>query len=310
VTGAVEKVFVSPAGFGSTTASLGLAHLGQPQNVSASAVVRFVYGGDLQGNVWRVDLDAANGSSLVRVAAATAPNGTAQPIAVRPVVAPVVGTATSFFLYFGTGQYFSAEDVPGTATPNAFATQVQTIYGIVDDASVASPPLPNLRGSNGSTCPSNGGNGALVCQSATATGDAIAVSHNQVNLSSRRGFYLDLPLRGQRVVVPITLTAGGTLVVPVNVPASTTCNPGGSSGEFSLSALNGGAVAVTYGGSEYYAAYQVIGDALTSGAIALESPRGRKAVVHLSDGTTRVFDIPETRGLNPAFRRIYMRPLN
>jgi type IV pilus assembly protein PilY1 len=246
----------------------------------------------------------------VRLAAVTAPDGSAQPITVRPVVAPVVGAGTSFFLYFGTGQYFSTEDVPGTTSPNAFATQVQTIYGIVDDASVASPALPNLRGNNGSNCPSNGGNGALVCQSATASGNSFDVSHNQVNLSSRRGFYLDLPVRGQRLVVPVTLTTGGTLVVPVNLPSNATCNPGGSSGEFSLSAANGGAVPVTYGGTEYYAAYRTIGDALTSGAVALETPRGRKAVVHLSDGTTRVFDIPETRGLNPAFRRIYMRPLN
>ena len=54
--------------------------------------------------------------------------------------------------------------MPGTATPNAFASQAQTFYGIVDDTSIAGASLPNIRGTNGSGCPTGGGDGDLVCQ--------------------------------------------------------------------------------------------------------------------------------------------------
>ena len=89
--------------------------------------------------------------------------------------------------------------MPGTSTPNSFATQTQTIYGIVDDTSVVSPALPNIRGSNGSTCPSSGGNGDFVCRRRRRTAMAATVSHNAMDLSSRSGFYLDIPISGGRV---------------------------------------------------------------------------------------------------------------
>ena len=169
-TGAVEKEFVTPAGYGSASASLGLAHLGKLANVPADAVVRYVYGGDLLGNVWRIDLTASTLSAPVRVAAVTAPDGSAQPITAAPVVGPVAGVPSKLYVYFGTGQYFSTDDVPGTASPNAFATQAQTFYGIIDDTAVAAPSMPNVRGTNGGTCPVGGGNGDLVCQAASQAG--------------------------------------------------------------------------------------------------------------------------------------------
>ncbi|AEG92319.1 pilus assembly protein [Ramlibacter tataouinensis] len=310
--GNVEKEFITPAGFGSAAAGLGLAHLAKPANLAASAVVRHVYGGDLQGNVWRFDLNAPTLSAPVRVAAAVDRAGLPQPITAPPVVSPVLGSATRMFIYFGTGQYFSIDDVPGTGAPNANASQQQTIYGIVDDTSVASPALPDIRGSNGASCPSNGGNGELVCQFATQStpGGPINVSHNAVDLSSRRGFYLDIPIAGGRVNTQPALTAGGTLVIVVNQPSNADCNPGGSSYLFQLSAATGGAVIKTPGGSDYYDSVFFIANALSSRPVIVITANGPRALLRLSDKTTQSREIDETANSNPAFRRIYMRPLN
>lgn len=309
--GNVLKEFVTPAGFGSAGASLGLAHLARPANVSATATVRYVHGGDLQGNVWRFDLDAADGTAPARIAALADASGRAQPVTAPPVVSPVAGSATKFFVYVGTGQYYSLDDVPGTATPNAFASQVQSIYGIVDDTSVASPALPDIRGSGGSHCPANGGNGDFACQSATQGGDgAYTVSHNAVDLSVRRGFYLDIPIAGGRVNTQPALTVGGTLVVVVNQPSNVVCNPGGSSYLFQLSAATGGAVLKAWGGSDYYPAVFTIANALSSRPVIVITSSGPRGILRLSDKTTQSREINETAGSSPAFRRIYVRPLN
>lgn len=309
--GNVEKTFVTPSAFGSASDSIGLAHLGKPQNLSAASAVRYVYGGDLKGNVWRFDLDAANGSTAMQIAAVRDGNNVAQPISVPPVVSPVTGSPTKYLVYFGTGQYFSVDDVPGTASPNAHASQRQTIYGIVDDTAVAAPTLPSIRGTNGNSCstsgPNAGGNGDLVCQVIDNTGKA---SHNPVDLSTRRGFYLDIPIAGGRVNTQAALTAGGTLVVVVNVPSNVTCEPGGASYLFQLSGSTGGAVIRSWGSSDYFQSVFPIGNALSSRPVIVITSTGPRALLRLSDKDTESAPIYETAGTTPGFRRIYMRPLN
>ena len=308
-TGAVEKEFTTSAG--DSAAASGLAHLAKASNVSAASAVRHVWGADLLGNVWRFDLDAADGSSAVKIAALKDASGNPQPVSGPPVVSPVAGSSTKYFVYAGTGQYYSLDDVPGTSTPNSFANQTQTIYGIVDDTSVASPALPDIRGSNGSNCPSNGGNGDFLCQKATQNPDgSYTVSHNAMDISSRRGFYLDIPIGGGRVNTQPAVTAGGTLVVVVNQPSNVVCNPGGSSYLFQLSATTGGAIVKNYGGSEYYPSIFSIGDALSSRPVIVTTNSRPRGLLRLSDKTTQSREIFETAGSAPTFRRIYMRPLH
>lgn len=308
--GNVEKVFVTPAGFGTGTDSIGLAHLAKPQNLTGAAIVRHVYGGDLKGNVWRFDLDAASNSTAVQVAAVRDGNNVAQPISAPLVVSPVAASATKYFIYFGTGQYFSVDDVPGTSTPNATSSQRQTVYGIVDDTSIAAPTLPSIRGTNGNSCPTNGanagGNGDLVCQSISGT----TASHNPVDLTTRRGFYLDIPMAGGRVNTQAALTSGGTLVVVVNVPSNVTCEPGGTSFLLQLAGATGGAILKAYGGSDYFASVYSIGNALSSRPVIVITSTGPRALLRLSDKDTESAPIHETAGSAPGFRRIYMRPLN
>jgi type IV pilus assembly protein PilY1 len=310
--GAVEKEFITPSGYGSSSASLGLAHLGKMANVPADSAVRYLYGGDLLGNVWRVDLDAATLSAPVRIAAVTAPNGSAQPITAPPVIGPVSGNAFKQFIYFGTGQYFSTDDVPGTSTPNAFASQIQTLYGIVDDTTVTASALPNVRGTNSTTCPTGGGDGDLVCQVATQANASspFTASSNAVDLGTRRGFYMDLPIAGGRVNTQAALTSKGTLLFVVNQPSSVVCNPGGSSYFFQLSASAGGAIAKTAGGNAYFEAGFTLANALSSRPVLITTSSGTRGVFRLSDKTTQSRAIGETASLDAAFKRVYKRALN
>ena len=251
-------------------------------------------------------------SAPVRVAAVSAPDGSSQPITTPPVIGPVSGSATKQYIYFGTGQYFSTDDVPGTATSNAFAGQTQTFYGIVDDTSIAAPSLPSIRGTNGSTCPTGGGDGDLVCQAATQAGanSPYTATHNAVNLSVKRGFYMDVPIAGGRVNNQAALTSKGTLVFVVNKPSNVVCNPGGSSYFFQLSAETGGAVAKTSGGDVYYDVGFALADALSSRPVLVRTGKGTRAVFRLSDKTTQSKEINEAENLAGLFKRVYKRALN
>ena len=232
------------------------------------------------------------------------------PRAIRNPCRPAGGRAgcgqhRKYFVYVG-GQYFSLDDVPGTSTPNSFATQTQTIYGIVDDTSVVSPALPNIR-STGGTCPSSGGNGDFVCRRRPQNAGGY---HGQPQCNGPQQPQRLLPrhpdfrrARQYPAGGDARRHAGGGGEQAVQ----RRLQPGGSN-LFQLSATTGGAIVKNYGGSEYYPSIFFIGDALSSRPVIVTMrPAG---LLRLSDKTTQSREIFETAGSAPAFRRIYMRPLH
>jgi type IV pilus assembly protein PilY1 len=316
-TGAVENVINTNVG--SAGSPSGLAHLSRLANTAPDAEVRYVYGGDLLGNVWRFDL---NDGIATRIAELRDTSGVAQPVTAPVEVGPVGGSTTRFYVYVGTGRYLADEDVPGTAGANVWATQRQTMYGLIDDTAVASPTLPNIRGTNGATCPVGGGNGELTCQGLTHDPgpNRYRASTNAVPPTSR-GWYLDWPvddrLRNARVTGKPVITTGGTLAFTVNVPTSALCDPGGSSWFFTLAGTNGGAVPIVSGGSEYYDAGVFLDFALASRVIVVQTAGtagggGKVGLTQLSNRDVKNVPIGETAspaGGAPAWRRIYWRQL-
>jgi len=299
-------------GVGTAANPAGLAHLSRLANSAPDAIVRFVYGGDLLGNVWRIDLD---GASATRIAALTDAAGAAQAVTSPPEIGPVSGSATKFMVMLGTGRYLSDADIPGVAGANAQATQQQSVYGLIDDTTVAAPALPNLRGGNGNACPGGGGNGDLVCQGLTfvAASNTYQATTNAVNPTMRRGWYLDLPVDGRmdnaRVVSKPSLTTGGTLVLTANIPTNTLCDPGGRSWFFALNASTGGAVARNVGGNTYFDASYFLGYALASRTVIVITAGGKRALIRMSDKTTQAPPVPEPTAASAQWRRIYWRPI-
>jgi type IV pilus assembly protein PilY1 len=297
-------------GAGTAGSPAGLAHLGKLANSAPDALVRYVYGGDLLGNVWRFDLDA---STATKIAVLTDNGGTlTQPVTSPPEVGAVAGNATRVMVYLGTGRYLADEDVPGTAA-NAWAGQQQSIYGLLDDTAIGSPTVPNLRGTNGSTCPSGGGNGDLVCQalSFSSSSNTYQVSNNAFNPSLRRGWYIDFPLDPRltngRVIGRPALTSGGTLTLTVNIPTNVQCDPGGSSWFLALNAGNGGEIAQSLGGNNFYDAGYFLGYALGSRPVIVTTANGRRALIRMSDKSVVAPSVPEAPAASASWRRIYWR---
>jgi len=195
---------------GSTTTPSGLAHIAGWNNEPTGNQVGYVYGGDLQGNVWRFDVNGTAAASigtgtvmkfasLFSDAAGTSP----QPITTTPVLGKIAGKRVVFI---GTGKYLETGDLT--------TTQKQTQYAIKDDDATAT--LVNPRNT-------------LVQQTLSNNPDGSATrvtSGNAVNFYTGRGWYVDFPDSGERVNVDAELVQG-TLLVPSIVPSNTACSPGG-----------------------------------------------------------------------------------
>jgi type IV pilus assembly protein PilY1 len=197
-------------GVGSTSSPSGLAKIVAWNDEPAGNQVGYVYGGDLEGNLWRFNVNstatAAIGTGSVLKFATLFSNTAAtvgQPITTTPVLGKVAGKPVVFVT---TGKYLEVSDLTSTG--------VQTLYAIKDEE--ATTTLVNPRTT-------------LVQQILTeisSTGSRTA-SNNAVSFYTDRGWYVDFPVSGERVNIDSKLIQG-TLLVPSLIPSNTVCFPGGS----------------------------------------------------------------------------------
>lgn len=168
----------------------------------------YVYGGDLKGRMWKWDISSevnTSYASATLMATALAPNGTPQPITTKPEIGRL--PSFEYAIFFGTGRYL------GNSDPSDL--QRQTVYAI--KASVSG--VANARS-------------ILVSQTLgadqTSAGGTVRTitSTNDVNWTTGNGWYIDLPVSGERVNVDPSLQIG-TLVVASNAPTSGDCSVGG-----------------------------------------------------------------------------------
>ena len=79
----------------------------------------------------------------------------------------------------------------------------------------------------------------------------ISVTKNAVDWATNDGWYVDLPVAGERVNTDMTLLSG-TLVFTTNTPQSGACVPAGVSYTYALDYLTGGYVEGTDGFAGYH----------------------------------------------------------
>jgi type IV pilus assembly protein PilY1 len=132
-TGAVlERV---STGIGSTTSSAGLAHANAFIVDASDGTADSVYGGDLLGNLWRLDLTALTGNypAPVKLAELTDASATpaAQPVTSRPSI-EVHPITKKRFVMVGTGRLLDETDIS--------SAQGQTFYTIADGTNAAFNP--------------------------------------------------------------------------------------------------------------------------------------------------------------------------
>ena len=185
-----------------------------------------LYAGDLQGNLWRVNISAVSPASwtVTVVLQATDASGVRQPITTAPAVSlnprfpNVLGTMVSV----ATGSLLSFTDLSNT--------QLQTIYGVYDPPASYATPLHRSD---------------LVQQTlanATLGGTAVrTITNNGVSVPTNKGWFIDLSLlSGERVVTDPRMESGGVLVLTSYQPNTSSCTGGGNAFLTMVNYANGG----------------------------------------------------------------------
>jgi type IV pilus assembly protein PilY1 len=144
-------------GAGTLAAEAGLAHV--TPYAEDDGTVRYVYGGDLLGNLWRFDLTVTTAPHLVAVL--KGPTGATQPVTAAPDVTSIKGQRV---VAIGTGRLLDITDFGNNV--------VQSFYVIADGST-----LSNARGS-------------LVQQTYVRSSDTLTTT--PVDWSTERGWFLDL----------------------------------------------------------------------------------------------------------------------
>ncbi len=209
----------------------------EPNGLSAVTVVNssggltganVLYAGDLQGNVWRVDLSSSNPANWTAslLFKAVDASGNAQPITMAPVVTlnPDFPRLPGLMVYVGTGELLSTNDLT--------SSQVQSIYGLYD-------AMPNTAVITRSQLVQQTISATTVTTVNGTTVNARSVTSNQVDLPKNMGWYIDLSVSpGEAVVTEPTLIEGA-LFVTTNEPLGG-CTGGFNSWFYDLNFRNGG----------------------------------------------------------------------
>lgn len=213
-----EKLLGIATTAGAVDSPSGLAKINAWVDDPANNTSKRYYGGDLQGNLWRFDVDdlVEPRHSALLLATFQVDATTPQAITTRPETVEIAGKPV---IVVGTGRYLNTDDI------NSTTQATQTIYAVKDN--LTSTGLGNVRADSN-----------MVRQTFTVTGDSASITNNPVDWNSKNGWWVDLPHSGERVVTDIALQFG-TLSVATAIPSGDACSSGGKSWRYYLNAANG-----------------------------------------------------------------------
>jgi type IV pilus assembly protein PilY1 len=228
ITGAVlQKI---DTGAGDTTTPLGFAKIAAfADDFFHDNTAKWVYGGDLLGNVWRFDLTVSP-ATVMRIATLKDSSSPPRPqsVTTRPELA-IKGSTP--LIMIGTGRYLGTDDLVDGATlipvlPYAYENSMYAFKDPLTD-------LGNLR------VRSDMQGRTLSTTSATTR---TTTNSPVMNWATKIGWYIDFnPANaspGERLNVNPQLILG-TLIFATNVPANTACSVGGESWLYQLDYLEG-----------------------------------------------------------------------
>ena len=183
-----------------------------------AGLANIVYAGDLQGNLWRIDISNSNPTlwAVTVLFQARDASGNKQPITTKPVASlnPRYPQILGTMVMFGTGEFLGVPDLTNE--------NVQTIYGVYDPPAGYVTPL--LRANLLQQTLSTATIGAIQVRTISGTSPVVPTN---------KGWYMDLSLlSGERVINDPRLESGGELVLTTYQPippAAGTCNASGSS---------------------------------------------------------------------------------
>jgi type IV pilus assembly protein PilY1 len=298
VTGAILYKTTTGA---ATNPPSGLAKLSPwVDNINTNFTTRFIYSGDLNGDIWRFDLGAVGTSSaptVTRVASLRDSTGAGQSVTTRIELGDPLNTTTNSLggtgnpaLFVATGRYLGLSDLSNV--------QVQSVYAFKDDLSKTTSTTPS--GYIGDPRSPNAGFSPFVKQYIYEIGSGVNVttrttSTYAVDWSTKTGWYADFVVSDPATNLPVTpsvspgervnidpLLLNGSLIVVTSIPDTSACTIGGTSWLYSFNFLTGQYVATT--DNLTHVVGRKVGSALTAGIVVFTLPSGKiKAVVTLSD---------------------------
>ena len=232
-TGAVSRISTLTGTAASPNGLLGLTAI----STAGDGVVDIVYAGDQQGRLWKFDLSASDplgwkvayGSAAVPQPLFSAASG--QAITARPDVTP--HPAGGYLVSFGTGSYLSRDDLGTTTT--------QSLYGIRDSGTTVSA---NELVGQSVLGTQTGGDGRTYRFSTHAVGrpSTLFSGDDQITEAAfrtgKKGWRLDLPASGERIVTEVLIRAG-KVIVSTLIPSSDPCAYGGDGWVMELDAITG-----------------------------------------------------------------------
>ena len=311
--GALLKTVVTSEG--STTSPLDLAHM-QPYIPSkASYVADSIYAGDLQGNVWRLDLTetvtSTTGSStttnsynyaLTKIAKLSDISGTSQPVTTRPIIAADPNTGKRYVL-IGTGRLLSDTDVT--------STQTQTFYAIVDGTKgYGNFYNSNTTSTSGSTTSTSSGVAYPASVSLPVTRSQLVSNTDLLNgigssVTQPMGWYLDLGASTNGITEQVNIHPienNGIVSFAANLPNGDACNPAGTGREFSVSYSDGVTALTNSAGAAV--AYVSSSSSIIS-LTSISKPTGKAVNFAKTDGTN---DQQMTK-TKPIYKRLNWREI-
>lgn len=190
-TGSVLKTLST--GEGSAESPSGLAKIsGYAEQMFENNTATKIYGGDLNGNIWRFDI---NTSTVSKIATLRDSGGIPQKITTQPELGKI---DSNIVVMVGTGKFIEPADL--TNTPQ------NSVYTFKDN--------------NQTTAISRS---QLIQQNLGA--DRRVTSPSSINFDSGYGWFLDFP-PGERVNLD-PLLLNGVLLMPTTVPSSAACSGAG-----------------------------------------------------------------------------------
>ena len=288
--------------FGNAAAPSGLNDIsGYADNFAVNNTAKFIYGGDLWGNVWKFDTQTSP-PTVSKLAELKDSGGKPQSITTRPELALIEAPPNSGtkypVVYVGTGRYIGEDDLgdpaavlPANGGPLPFAYQ-QSLYAIKDKGVT----YGNFRAGN------------VVENTIIDGGTTRTTSNNTVDWSLQDGWFVDFnpgdTSPGERVNLDPQLIQG-TLLVVTNVPNNSACSVGGDSWIYQFDYKSGTNVASSAGGI----AGQKFTGQITVGVVVVRLPSGVfKGIATGATGSKTPFAV-NIGGAGGSARRISWREL-
>ena len=246
-TGALLEVVSTPAGSGTTAKPLNIGEQAAYVPDYTDQTADAIYAGDVQGNVWRVDVTGTDPTVAFPTALNFAAFGSTQPITTRPLI-EIAQNSTVRYVMVGTGKLLADSDI-GTSAQQSFYAMIDGFLPFGAFYGTTANPLP--------------------------TGVTFPLKRSELNVNSNpltngigsspassMGWYIDLPVTtspaiAQRVNVDPTADQGFVAFIG-NTPNGSACNPSGTGVVYTFQFATGQSVLTNVDGSAALSA-QLVG---------------------------------------------------